>query len=231
MAGGTQVDVYNLALAHLGTSARVQNIGEDTAQAGFCNQFWDRARKIVLEQGYWSFATRAVALALVLDQQTIADPSKLIYPGWRYIYRRPNDCLKAQAVTTYLGIRTNPNLAYWWRSWPTQWGPFRPPWLEALDYVDPSNPGQAINVLSDQDSAWLIYTTDPPNVSLFSETMLDCISWQLAVLVGGPLSASAANVAKAEKEAPLALSRALAQNTNEQQTDPYPDSPSIQARR
>lgn len=231
MAGGTQIDAYNLALSHLGTSVRVQSLTEDTPQAGFCNTFWDRARKIVLEQGYWSMATRAVALALKLDQQGIADPSQLIYPGWRFIYARPIDCLKAQAVTTYLGIRTSPNLARWWMSWDPQWGPFNPPWLEALDYINTEKPAQSVNILTDQEQAWVIYTTDPPGVNLFSETLLDCIAWHLGVLIAGPMSASLAALANCEKMSVLSLSRALAQNLNEQQTDPYPESPSIQARR
>lgn len=231
MAGGTQIDVYNLALSHIGTSVRVQSLTEDSAQAGFCNTFYDRARKIVLEQGYWSFATRAVALGVKLDQQTISDPSQLIYPGWRFIYAQPNDCLKAQAVTTYLGIRTNPGLWRWWLTWDPRWGPYNPPWMKCLDYTDPANPGQSLNILTDQDSAWLIYTVDPPNINLFSETMLDCVSWQLGTLIAGPMSASIANTKNCQEGAILSLSRALAQNLNEQQPDPYPESPSIQARR
>lgn len=232
MAGATQIDVYNLALSNLGTSKRIQSLTEGTPEAGYCNTFWDRARKIVLEQCYWSFATRAVALGLLLDQLLITDPTQLKYPGWRYIYARPNDSLKVQAVTTIYGIRSQPSLAYWWQlgqqTFP-QWGPFRPPWKEALDYTNVNDPAQSVNIVTDQDAAWAIYTTDV-SVSLMSETLVDCVAWHLAARIAGPVSASAAAVKNANAECVTSLSRALAQNLNEEQPDDYPQSPSIQAR-
>jgi len=234
MAGAGQLDVYNLALSYLGTSQRVQSLTEQTPTAGYCNTFYDRARKVVLEQCYWSWGTKAVALPLLLDQSQLASTSAIIYPGWRYIYSRPNDCLKAQAVTTQFGIRANPWMSYWWQISNVAygaplWGPFRPPWKEALDMVQ-SPQGQAIDILTDQDGAWLIYTTDPPNIAILPETFIDCVAWQLAIRIAGPVSANSRMLENAVKMAPLSLSRALAQNLNEEQPDAYPESPSIQGR-
>ena len=234
MSGATQVDCYNLALGYIGTSLTVQSPTEPTPQAGACNMFWDRARKVVLEQCYWSFATRAVALNLLLDQSQVSSTSQIIYPGWRYIYARPVDCLKAQVVTTQFGIRANPWMSYWWQISNVAygaplWGPFRPPWKEALDYTQAS-PGQQVDILTDQDGAWLIETIDPPNLGIVSETFIDCVALQLALRIAGKVSANRAFVEKCEKTAPLALSRALAQNLNEEQPDAYPESPSIQGR-
>lgn len=228
-----QLGIYNLALSYLSLSQRVQNVNETTPAAGYCNTFYDPARKYVLEQCYWSFATKAVALALLSDQSVLA-PSAIFYPGWRFIYQRPNDCLKAQAVTTYYGVRANPFLGYWWLagsqgSVAGMWGPWRAPWLEALDQTN-VNKGQSINILTDQDSAWLIYTTDVPNIAICPEVFADCVAWQLARRIAGPVSASEKAKLNAEKMGPLSLSTALAQNLNEQQPDPYPESPSIQAR-
>lgn len=231
MSGGSQLDAYNLALAYLGTSKRIQSITEQTPEAGYCNTFWDRARKIVLEQCYWTFATRAVALAPLLDQLLISDPSQLMYPGWRFVYQRPVDCLKAQAVTTLYGLRAQPNFSYWWQAPGTQpmLNPYRPPWTEALDYVNKNSPAQQVDILTDQESAWLVYTTDI-SPTVMSETLLDCVAWQLAVRIAGPVSGNAAITKLAIQEAPLALSRALAQNLNEQQPDAYPRARSLQAR-
>lgn len=228
-----QLGIYNLALSYLSLSQRVQSLTETTPTAGYCNTFYDISRKYVLEQCYWSFATKAVALALLRDQSALA-PAAIFYPGWRFIYARPNDCLKAQAVTTYYGIRANPFLGYWWLAGGSgtvagQLGPFRPPWLEALDQVA-TNKGQGIDILTDQDAAWLIYTTDPPNVAILPETFADCVAWQLAVRVSGPVSANPKARELAVKMSVLSLSTALAQNLNEQQPDPYPESPSVQAR-
>lgn len=231
--GGTVLDAWNLSLSRLDVAQRVQSLTENSVQAGACNQFWDRARKQVLEQCYFSFTTKAAALALLLDQETLTATSQIIYPGWRYIYSRPDDCLKAQCVTTQFGIRAYPNMSYWWQNsnvtFGTRWGPYRPPWKECMDEVQ-SPPGQSIDILTDQDGAWLIYTTDPPNVTILSETLLDCCAWNLATMIGGPISANQKAKENAMKMFPMALSRALAQNLNEEQPDPYPDSPSIQCR-
>jgi len=231
MSGAGQIDVYNIALSYLDLSQRVQSLTESTAQAGYCNQFYDRARKIVLEQCYWTFATRAASLTLIIDQQTLPT-SDLFSPGWRFIYQRPNDCLKAQAVTTQLGLRAYPYMSYWWNcgsSVPVMWGNYRPPWTEVLDYVN-TPMGQSIDIVTDQDSAWLVYTVDPPNIAILPETFIDCVAWQLCTLIAGPSSANQKAKEMALKMAPLSLSRALAQNLNEQQPDEYPQSPSISVR-
>ena len=230
----TQIDIYNRALSYLDLSQRVQSLTENTPTAGYCNTFWDPARKMILEQCYWSFATRAAALALLLDQGVLPQ-ANVIYPGWRYNYAKPNEALKVQAVTTWYGIRANPYLSYWWLpvSQGTSIGmpgPFRPPWKEALDYTNTANPGQSIDILTDQDGAWAIYTTDPPNIAVCTEVFADCVSWKLATMVSGPVSASAKAKENAIKMADLSLSRALAQNLNEEQPDPYPESPSTLSR-
>ena len=230
---GTQLDAYNLALSHLDLSQRVQSLTEDSANAGYCNAFYDRARKLVLEQCYFSFSTKAAALSLLLDQGLLASTSAQVFPGWRYVYQRPQDCLKAQVVTTQYGIRQFPYMGYWWGIanglyGAQSFGPIRPPWCEMLDQIQ-SPTGQSIDILTDQVQAWLVYTTDI-SINVASETFLDCVAWQLATLIAGPVSASAAAKKMAQSMAPLSLTRALAQNLNEQQTDPYPQSPSIQAR-
>jgi hypothetical protein len=227
VSGASQLDIYNLALAHLDLGQRVASLTEASPQQAYCSLFYDRARKLVLEQCFWTFATRAVALTLLLDQVTLP-ASGIVYPGWRFIYAKPIDCLKMQAVTTQNGIRAQRSLSWFWNPAQT-WGPYRPPWTEALDYVG-TPPGMALDILTDQDSAWGIETIDPPNVGLWPETMIDCVSWQLSTLISGPASANQKAKEMALKMAALSLSRALAQNTNEQQPDPYPDSPSIQAR-
>jgi len=232
VSGAGQVDVYNLALSRLDLSQRVQSLTEQTPQAGYCNAFYDRARKVVLEQCYWSFATQAGALALLLDQQTLINPSQILYPGWRFIYSRPAGTLKAQAVTTSLGLRAFPHLGYWWGSqgyWSSNWGRYRPPWAEMLDQVT-QPPGNSIDILTDCPYAWLIYTVDAPNVAIWPESMIDCVAWHLSTLIAGPASANQKAKEMALKMAQLSLSRALAQNLNEMQEDPYPESPSIQAR-
>ena len=98
-----------------------------------------------------------------------------------------------------------------------------------LDTVQ-TTPYQAIDIVTDEPNAWLVYTIDPPNLGVCSETFIDCVAAHLAVHIAGPASANQRAKEAVKKEAPLSLSRALAQNLNEQQEDPYPESPSIQVR-
>jgi len=230
----SQVDIYNLALTHLDISQTVQSVNDNTVSAGTCNRFYDFVRKKVLEAAFWDFATKTAALALLLDQNTLSVQSQIKEPGWRYIYARPNDCLRSLAVTTQFGLRQNPFMSYWWRSgamnaagW--SWGPFRPPWRESLDAIAVT-PGQSVDILTDQDSAWLVYTTDITNVNMMPFSFQDCLAWSLAEYIAGPLSANQASKDRAVKMAILTLTTALAVNLNEKQSDPYPDSPAITAR-
>ena len=230
----TQVDVYNLALTHIDISQSVQSVNDQTPVAGACNRYWDQARQRVLERAFWGFATKAAALALVLDQNTLP-VNAVIFPGWRYIYARPTDCFRMLAVTTNFGLRVNPFLAYWWRAGAMDcsagsWGPFRPPWREAIDQVNVANPGQSIDILTDQDSAYSVYVADVQNVNLWSAGFKEAVAWQLAQYVAGPLSANQKAKEMAIKMTELSITSALELSLNEQQPDPYPDSPAITAR-
>lgn len=230
----TQLDLWNRSIGYLDLAQQVGSLTENSPQQRACKSFYDAARKMVLERCYWSTATKALALTLLLDQSTLTTASAILMPGWRYIYQRPNDCLKAQCVTTQFGIRANPWMSYWWQISNVAygaplWGPFRPPWKEMLDqYQTP--PGNAIDIVTDQDGAWLIYTTDIINLAIYPEVLVDAIAWQLSVFIGGPLSANQLAKKNAAGMAKISLGVALAQNLNEEQPDAYPESPSIQAR-
>lgn len=228
----SQVDVFNLALTHLDISQTVQSINDQSAAAGQCNRWYDFARKRVLEKAYWDFATKSAALSLLLDQSTLSLQSQLSFPGWRYIYQRPNDCLRALAVTTQYGMRLNPFTRSWWydMSQAPQWGPYRPPWRECIDTLGSSGPGNAIDILTDQDSAWLVYVQDVTNVSIWSMAFMEAVAWNLAVPIAGPLSANQAAKKMAIQMAETSITSAMMITLNEQQPDPYPDSPGITAR-
>lgn len=225
-------DVWNLALTKIDISQTVQSVNDGTPAAGACSRWYDFARKRVLERCWWDFATKSAALALILDQSTLTQQSQLTFPGWRYIYARPNDCLRALAVTTQYGMRLNPFTRSWWydMSQAPQWGPYRPPWRQAIDTLSPSGPGNAIDILTDQDSAWLVYVQDVTNVNLWSMAFMECVAWNLAVPIAGPLSANQEAKKMAVEMADKSITSAMMITLNEQQPDPYPDSPAITAR-
>lgn len=227
----SQLDVYNLTLTFLDISQTVQDVNDKTAVAGTLNRWWDYARKKVLRKAWWDFATKTVPLSLILDQSLVTQQSQLMFPGWRFIYQRPIDALRLLAVTTQYGIRINPYTRSWWydQSQAPQWGPYRPPFREALDTLG-TPPGQAIDILTDQDTAWAIYTADVPNVGLWTEEMQEAVAWNMAVPAAGPLSANQKAKEIAIKMADSSITAALAVSLNQQQPDPYPESPAITAR-
>lgn len=226
----SQLDIYNLALAMLDTSQTVQSINDNSEAAGACNRFYDWARRKTLERAYWDFATKSPALALLLDQSTLA-ASAVVYPGWQFVYTRPTDCLRFLAVTTQYGMRTNPFRTFWWSADRpfTGWGPFRPPYVEAIDQIA-ATPNQSINILTDQTNAYAVYVTDVTNVGIWSSSFQEAVCWQLAVAIAGPISANQVAKKNAIDMVERSITTALQLQFGERQDDPYPDSPAITAR-
>jgi hypothetical protein len=223
-----------MALAFLDTSQTVQSLNDNSEAAGAFNRFYDWARKHVLEKAPWGFATRMPALTLVLDQNTLPT-NQIIYPGWRYVYQRPIDCVRFLGVTTQYGLRVNPFLAFWWRAGAMDcsagsWGPFRPPYRQVIDQTNTQQPNNSVNILTDQDSAYGVYVTDITNTNLWTQAFFEAVAWRVAIPMAGPLSANQLAKANAKKMADAAIDGALQVALNELQEDPYPDSPAITAR-
>lgn len=87
----SEVDISNLALAHLGDSATVASISppDGSAQAEYCQRFFAVARDALLEMHDWGFATKRVALAQLSTNAA---------SGWAYCYAQPTDLVNAIAV-------------------------------------------------------------------------------------------------------------------------------------
>jgi hypothetical protein len=226
----SQIDFYNLALQSLDLSQTVQTINDPVA--GILNRYWDYARKKVLEKCYWEVATKAVALTLLLDQSTLTLQSQLLFPGWRYIYQKPGDCIRGLYVATQYGMRLNPFTRSWWydMSQAPQWGPYRPPWRQAnFDGTNPNLTYKGTGILTDQDSAWFYYVQDI-DISLYTQAMFEAVAWNLAVPIAGPLSANQTAKKNAIDMADKSILSAMMIDLNQSQPDPYPDSPAITAR-
>ena len=223
-SGTGQIAICNLALSRLGVSQRMAAMNENTAQADAISGVWDVCLDECLYEGYWSWAAKAAALALIVDQSTLAT-SALFYPGWRYVYGKPSDAVRIVGITTYAGMRTIPYMAYWWeRTFPIL-GPYRPTWQEAE-----SSDGSSRVLMTDQDSAWVVYTSRVTNTDAMDPKFKSLLAWKLAVEAAGPLKASASIVQTCAAGYNATLMEALAANMNEQQPDAYPESPSITVR-
>lgn len=86
----SQIDIWNLALAHLGDRATVVDPNERSRQAELCKMFYPMTRRSALEVHDWGFATRAAVLA-----PSSYDPAVL---GWSYAFTGPTNALKLVSV-------------------------------------------------------------------------------------------------------------------------------------
>lgn len=84
----SKVDIWNLALSHIGHRATIADPDEASVEANHCRRFYPIALGITLERFAWSFATRRAALAEVENPVN----------HWMFAYSLPNKCLAPRAV-------------------------------------------------------------------------------------------------------------------------------------
>lgn len=84
------VEICNLALGEVGAKAQIQSIDEASREARLCKLYYPPARREVLRDHDWGFASKSEALALV---------SGLVVPRpWRFAYGYPSDCLAFREI-------------------------------------------------------------------------------------------------------------------------------------
>lgn len=86
----SEIDICNLALAHLGDVAQVTSIAppDGSVQAALCARFYPLARDSLTEMYSWGFATKRALLAL----------SAITTSSWQYTYILPADAISPQVV-------------------------------------------------------------------------------------------------------------------------------------
>lgn len=159
----SEVEICNLALAHLGDSASVASLDppEGSAQAEHCARFYPIARDALLGMHEWNFATRRIALALLTATNA----------QWLYIYSIPNLMIKALAVIPPEAVNDYAASGVYVP---------RPYCLETLDT------GEVV-VCTNQEDAVLRYTALVSDPVKFSSLFTLCLSWLLASMLAGPV--------------------------------------------
>lgn len=83
------VNIYNMAILHLGTAKTVASTSESSKEARICNVFYEQVLDEMLARANWSFAAK------VADGQLVAeDPND----EWGYAYLVPSDCVTVRRV-------------------------------------------------------------------------------------------------------------------------------------
>lgn len=233
-------DVCNMALSHLGLSTFITSINPPdpgSTAAKVCAFWYAKSRNFVLQSAPWNFAYTYIALASDGSQipNQVSSPvtgTPWAFPGWRFAYQMPNDCLEPIAVVTAAGLRFGQMYwnGYWW-PYPTQM--FAMPKIPFKLIQSTANPGQmaiACDVNAATQPLYLFYIQCVTNSALFDPMFAEAFSYELASKVGGPLRADGQRVSAAAQMAVSKRAEALAQHLNAAQQDRERSSPSILTR-
>lgn len=186
----SKIDVFNMALAHVGISSTVADESERSPERFACSRFWDTCRDALFayKDMRWRFATARVKLA------DIGDPPL----GWGYRYRYPNDCINALSITSDSG-----------RAVLNEYAPkFTIEWEEG---------GRVI--LSDTESAELIYIRRIEEVERWPSTFVEAVAYRLAAQIAMPLRNDSGVRAELIQLAEQFAQIAMAASLNEEQPD------------
>ena len=85
----TAVDICNMALARIGQRS-ITTMEDVGTEAGFCRQFYNRTRRLLLRQYPWRFALRSEAMVRSLD--ALGDPLEDV--EWEYVCDIPATSLR-----------------------------------------------------------------------------------------------------------------------------------------
>lgn len=86
----SEIDIYNMALSHVGTTVTVQDKLERSVERITCSRFYETARDALLSYKScdWRFAETSVILAELGSPPT----------NWLYQYAFPNDCIRPMYI-------------------------------------------------------------------------------------------------------------------------------------
>jgi hypothetical protein len=208
----SDVDICNLALAHLGDVANVSSISppDSSAQAGHCARFYPIARDALLELHPWGFATKRVSLAL----------STTTVSGWDYVYIGPS------GVVNYLAI-IDPNAGDDWSASISLSNIVPGAVNSAQGVYEPqpfrigTNDAGDDLIYTNQQDAVLIYSAIVTDTTKFSPLFVETLSYLLASKLAGPVIKGTEGRAVAKEmlqTATFFLGKASTSDANQQRT-------------
>jgi hypothetical protein len=187
----SKIDVFNMALGHIGVSSTVNDELERSPERVICSRYWDSCRDGLLayKSMPWGFANALKKLAMLPG-----DPPA----GWEYRYRYPNDCINAIEIyaesvrTTSVELRSKYHVAY-----------------EADGRV----------ILCDIPEATLRYTKRVAEVERWPAPFVEAMSFRLASMIVMGIKNDAGVMGSMLQLAEQFAQIAMAADFNEQQPD------------
>ena len=186
----TEVDICNLALAHLGDDATIASLSppEGSAQAEKAARFYPIARNNLLEMHTWNFAAKRGNLALTtntLDQ-------------WDYAYVAPADMMNPVAV---ISPSSQNDYATRMSAGDTPGGITSnyAPTIVAVQYTPQQFAVEGTYIYTNQENAMLSYQAYVTDPSIFSPLFVTTLSWHLASMLAGPIIKGDQGMAEAKR--------------------------------
>jgi hypothetical protein len=175
----SQVDICNLALAHLGDEAQVASIvpTDGTIQSAHCARFYPIARSLLLEMHPWTFATKRVALAEVTNP---------VPDDWSYAYALPSTCIRPLSAL-YPGTPER-----YFGGTDTDAGTF--PYL-----VEAAEDGSLI-LYTNVEAAYLRYIDLITDSTKYTPAFVTCLARLLASYLAGPVLKGDSGIKMAERQ-------------------------------
>jgi hypothetical protein len=196
----TEATICGLALLRVGQRQVIGSLTEATTEAQACALIYPAARDAILEEHWWSWATKRQALALSTETRT----------GWAYAYALPSDCVTAR---------------YLWSGYrfpaASQTIPFA---------IEASADGSSRLLLTDQEDAELVYTAAITTPSLWSAMARDALAWRISADLVSALPVKPQLAAQALAMALRRTLEAAAADRAQSQLDQPPAAEHIRAR-
>lgn len=217
------VDLCNMALAHLGDDANVQSIAppDGSMQAGQCARYYPITLKALLERHPWTFAWRRAPLTLLATAPNAQ---------WAFAYAVPSDCLRMVKVTDVNA--PDDLMAEYAPDWPVDTSPFAttgPAQRQGVRTLQPfvvetQEDGTSI-LFTNQENAMGHYTRMVTDASRFPGLFFTALTYLLAAPLAGPIIKGADGRAVAMemmKMAQVWLTQAIDHDTAQRLVDPSP---------
>ena len=186
----TEVDICNLALAHLGDDATIATLSppEGSAQAEKAARFYPIARNTLLQMHTWNFAAKRGNLALTtntLDQ-------------WDYAYTAPSDMMSPVAI---ISPSAQNDYATRMSAGDTPGGITSnyAPTIVAGQYTPQQFAVEGDLIYTNQENAMLRYQSKITDTSIFSDLFVITLSWHLASMLAGPVIKGDQGAAEAKR--------------------------------
>lgn len=183
----SEVFICNLALGHCGSKRVIQALDEGTTEADLCDQYFDHARDLLLQDVEWGFATAYKTLALLPDAPDTE--------AWEYAYDYPNDCLKVRFINQDAAHFNRGNAA---------------PFELALN-----DDGDDRIIMCNIEDAEVCYTKKVTNSEVFPPSFVAALGALLATFINGPLTQDQNRQRRIEDRYTILRSAAVAADRNE----------------